>query len=130
MTITDFMGIQPEQDVDGLTAQAQGEAPEDGPATAEAVVEKLREVFDPEIPVNIYDLGLIYELDVAENGRVDIIMSLTAPGCPVAGEMPKMAADAAAKAGGVSSAHVALTFEPAWTPERMSEDAKLALGFD
>lgn len=130
MTLHDFAGVPNPGAVDGLTARAEGVAPDEGPASVDGVVAQLREVFDPEIPVNIYDLGLIYEIDLAGDGRVDIIMSLTAPGCPVAGQMPQMAADAAAKAAGVRSAHVALTFDPAWTPERMSEDARLALGFD
>ena len=130
MSLSDFMDSPFDGPPEGLTATAEGVAPDGDAPTEDAIVEQLREVFDPEIPVNIYDLGLIYEMDIAEDGRVDIIMTLTAPGCPVAGAMPKMAADAAAQASGVKSAHVALTFEPAWTPERMSEDARLALGFD
>ena len=97
-------------------------------ATEEAVIEAMRTVYDPEIPVNIYDLGLIYEMQIAANGNVTVQMSLTAPGCPVAGEMPGMVADAVAKAEGTGEVEVTLVWEPAWTPERMSEDAKLALG--
>lgn len=96
-------------------------------AAEEAVVEALKTVFDPEIPVNIYDLGLIYEIDIKENGSVNILMSLTAPGCPVAGEMPGMVADAVAEVDGIGEVEVELVFEPAWTPERMSEEAKLML---
>ena len=92
------------------------------------VVEAMRTVHDPEIPVNVYDLGLIYEMELAPNGNVAVRMSLTAPGCPVAGEMPGMVADAVAKVEGTGEVEVALVWEPAWTPDRMSEDAKLALG--
>ncbi len=107
-----------------------GEALAAGTAVAvdEVVIEAMRTVFDPEIPVNIYELGLIYEFKISEAGNVDIEMSLTAPGCPVAGEMPGMVADAVAAAEGVGEVEVKLVWEPAWTPERMSEDAKLALG--
>ncbi len=97
-------------------------------ATDVEVIEAMRTVYDPEIPVNIYDLGLIYEFDIAENGNVAVEMSLTAPGCPVAGEMPGMVADAVAGVEGVGKVNVKLVWEPMWTPERMSEDARLALG--
>ncbi len=97
-------------------------------ATEEAIVEALQTVYDPEIPVNIYDLGLIYKIDIAENGEVKIDMSLTAPGCPVAGEMPGMVARAVEEVEGTGEIEVLLVWDPAWTPELMSEDAKLALG--
>jgi FeS assembly SUF system protein len=97
-------------------------------ASEEAVVEALREVYDPEIPVNIYDLGLIYGLSILEKGDIKIDMSLTAPGCPVAGEMPGMVARAVEGVEGTGEIEVLLVWEPQWTPERMSEDAKLALG--
>ena len=107
-----------------------GEPLEPGVAVAsrEAVIEGLRTVYDPEIPVNIYDLGLIYEMTIAPDGKVDVEMSLTAPGCPVAGEMPGMVANAVAAVEGTGEVEVKLVWEPGWTPERMSEDAKLALG--
>ena len=89
----------------------------------------LREVYDPEIPVNIFDLGLIYDVDRRPNGDVYITMSLTAPGCPVAGEMPGQVAAAVAAADGVGKVSVELVWSPAWTPERMSDDARLALDF-
>ena len=98
-----------------------------GPADAGAVEEALKSVHDPEIPVNIFDLGLIYEVDRQESGDVYITMSLTAPGCPVAGEMPGQVAEAVAAVSGVGEVTVELVWDPAWTPERMSEDAKLAL---
>ncbi len=102
----------------------------DGTAVAaeEALVEALKSVYDPEIPVNIYELGLIYELDIGKDGSIRIIMSLTAPGCPVAGEMPGQVAEAVAAVEGAGEVEVELTWDPAWTPERMSEDARLALG--
>ena len=92
------------------------------------VVEALQRVYDPEIPVDIYELGLIYEIDIKENGDVFILMSLTAPGCPVAGEMPGQVADMVALVGGIGRVEVKLVWDPPWTPARMSEDARLALG--
>jgi len=97
-------------------------------ATEEAVIEAMKTVFDPEIPVNIYDLGLIYGFKIDDQGVVMADMSLTAPGCPVAGELPQWVADAIAKIDGTGVVSVTLVWEPGWTPERMSEDAKLALG--
>ena len=99
------------------------------PVASEAeAVEALHTVYDPEIPVDIYELGLIYELEIAETGDVAVVMSLTAPGCPVAGEMPGQVAEAVAGVAGVGRVEVRLTWDPPWTPERMSEDARLALG--
>ena len=88
------------------------------------------QVKDPEIPVNIYDLGLIYDIIRHETGDVSITMSLTAPGCPVAGEMPGQVAEAVAKQTDVGAVDVTLVWDPAWSPDRMSEDAKLALDID
>ena len=107
-----------------------GDALAEGVAIAgeDAVIEAFRTVFDPEIPVNIYDLGLIYGFWIDDRGGVKVEMSLTAPGCPVAGDLPRWVADAAAKAEGVGEVEVKLVWEPGWTPDRMSEDAKLALG--
>lgn len=98
-----------------------------GPANADIVEAALKTVHDPEIPVNIFDLGLIYNVMRKPDGDVYIEMSLTAPGCPVAGEMPGQVAQAVAAADGVGAVTVELVWEPAWTPERMSEDAKMAL---
>ena len=100
-----------------------------GPADAIIVEDALKTVHDPEIPVNIFDLGLIYDVDRRPNGDVYITMSLTAPGCPVAGEMPGQVAAAVAAADGVGAVSVELVWSPAWTPERMSDDARLALDF-
>lgn len=97
-------------------------------ATGEEAIEALRTVYDPEIPVNIFDLGLIYELDIHKDGSARVVMTLTAPGCPVAGEMPEMVAEALDQLPGIGEIEVTLTFDPPWTPEMMSEDARLALG--
>ncbi len=97
-------------------------------ASENALVEAMRTVYDPEIPVNIYDLGLIYTLDIADDGSIQVEMSLTAPGCPVAGEMPGMVARAVSGVAGTGEVEVRLVWDPPWTSDRMSEDAKLALG--
>jgi len=97
------------------------------PATEDQIVDALRTVHDPEIPVNIYDLGLIYEMDLLQNGDVNVVMTLTAPACPVAGEMPQEVADTVARLPGVGRVRVSLTWEPPWTPDRMSEVARVAL---
>jgi FeS assembly SUF system protein len=101
----------------------------DGVARAddEAIVEALRTVHDPEIPVNIYDLGLIYDTERLSDGDVKVLMTLTAPACPVAGEMPYDVAAAVAGVDGVGEVEVTLTWEPGWTPDKMSDDAKLIL---
>lgn len=96
-------------------------------APPEALVAALRTVHDPEIPVNLYDLGLIYECGTDDKGDCDIIMTLTAPACPVAGELPQQVADAVAAVAGVGVVCVTLTWSPAWKPDMMSEDARMAL---
>ena len=87
----------------------------------------LREVFDPEIPVNIYELGLIYKVDIAANNDVYVEMSLTSPGCPVAGEMPGMVENEVKKVEGIGQIKVEIVWDPAWDPSRMAETAKLQL---
>lgn len=104
------------------------------PSTAEhplydAVVEACRTVYDPEIPVNILDLGLIYTIEINEENEVRIIMTLTAPGCPVAGDMPGWVAEAIEPLPGVKQVDVELTWEPPWGMEMMSDEARLELGF-
>lgn len=96
-------------------------------ATAEAVIKGLSSVYDPELPVNIYDLGLIYDFDINPKGNVKVTMTLTAPACPVAGILPQQVAEAVAKVPGVGQVEVELVWDPPWTKERMSEDARLAL---
>lgn len=91
------------------------------------LIEKLKSVFDPEIPVDIYELGLIYKVDVSDDKDVAIDMTLTAPGCPVAGEMPGWVHDAVMEIGEIRSCTVELVFDPPWDPSRMSDEAKLQL---
>ena len=91
------------------------------------LVSALKSVYDPEIPVDIYELGLIYKVDVADNKDVKVDMTLTAPACPVAGEMPVMVQQALETVEGIGKVTVEMTFDPPWTPERMSEEAKLEL---
>lgn len=124
-SLADFMEAPAEE---GLTAVA-GTALENpqGRADRDAVIEALKSVHDPEIPVNIYDLGLIYEANRRLNGDVEITMTLTAPHCPVAGEMPQQVAEAVAAVDGVGRAAVTLTWSPPWTPDHMSDDAKFLL---
>jgi FeS assembly SUF system protein len=91
------------------------------------LIEQLKTVYDPEIPVDIYELGLIYKVDVSDERDVVIDMTLTAPGCPVAGEMPGWVSDAIMKIEGIKSCDVNLVFDPAWDASRMSDEAKLQL---
>jgi FeS assembly SUF system protein len=103
-------------------------APSPSPmASEEAIVEALKTVHDPEIPVDIYELGLIYRIDRQENGHVEILMTLTSPLCPVAGSLPFEVQKAVEGVDGVTEANVELTFEPPWTKDRMSDVAKLEL---
>ena len=113
-----------------LNAEAAKAAPLD-PAVLDAMtdqlIDKLKTVFDPEIPVDIYELGLIYKVDVSDDKDVAIDMTLTAPGCPVAGEMPEWVRDAVLTIPEVRSCTVELVFDPPWDPSRMSDEAKLQL---
>ena len=93
----------------------------------EAVYDALRECYDPEIPVNIVDLGLVYHLGIDQD-HVDVTMTLTAIGCPVAGEVMAEVEERVSQVAGVKTCHVELTFDPPWTPARMTEDAKWELG--
>jgi FeS assembly SUF system protein len=129
---------------DEAAAPASGAAPEPAtdtrPATGSAlsedeleqltadIVGALKTVYDPEIPADIYELGLIYKIDIADDRQVEIDMTLTAPGCPVAGEMPIWVENAVNAVPGVSGTKVNLTFDPPWDQSRMSEEAKFALG--
>lgn len=115
------------------TAPAEG-APVIAPSNTEhplyePIVEACRSVYDPEIPVNIFDLGLIYTVAINDDNDVRIVMTLTAPGCPVAGEMPGWVADAIEPLPGVRQVDVAMTFDPPWGMEMMSDEARLELGF-
>jgi FeS assembly SUF system protein len=106
----------------------KSETPIDTAAVRDAVIEALKTVYDPEIPVNIYELGLIYGVTVEPDGDVKIDMTLTAPACPVAGMLVKEVADKAGTVPGVATSHVSLVWDPPWTKDRMSEDALFELG--
>ena len=93
------------------------------------IVRALKQVYDPEIPVNIYDLGLIYELDVNDEGEVSIKMTLTAPNCPMADQLVEDVHEAVSDTPGVTNVSIELVFEPVWGKSRMSEEALLELGF-
>ena len=93
------------------------------------IVAALKTVYDPEIPADIYELGLIYKIDIEDDRSVGVEMTLTAPGCPVAGEMPIWVENAVSSVGGVSHVTVNLVFDPPWTPDRMSEEAQVAVGW-
>lgn len=95
----------------------------------DSIVEACRSVYDPEIPVNIFDLGLIYTIEIGAENEVHIIMTLTAPGCPVAGDMPGWIVDAVEPVQGVKQVEVDLTWEPMWGMDMMSDEARLELGF-
>ncbi|MCB1438345.1 MAG: SUF system Fe-S cluster assembly protein [Nitratireductor sp.] len=92
------------------------------------IVAALKTVYDPEIPADIYELGLIYRVDIDDDRTVHVQMTLTAPGCPVAGEMPMWVQQAISGVEGVMDVDVDLVFDPPWTPERMSEEAQIAVG--
>ncbi|WP_066827969.1 SUF system Fe-S cluster assembly protein [Sphingomonas mali] len=101
---------------------------EPGGALYEAVVDALKEIYDPEIPVNIYDLGLIYNVEVTEDGHAAVTMTLTTPHCPVAESMPAEVELRVGSVPGVAVADVNLVWDPPWDPQKMSDDAKLELG--
>lgn len=93
------------------------------------IIAALKTVYDPEIPADIYELGLIYRIDIEDDRSVKIDMTLTAPGCPVAGEMPGWVQDAVSTVEGVRDVDVQMVFDPPWTPDRMSEEAQVAVGW-
>ena len=110
-----------------LHVEATALKPEELEELTVALVKELKTVFDPEIPVDIYELGLIYKIDVADNKDITVDMTLTAPACPVAGEMPGWVKEAVQRVPGVGEVTVNMVFDPPWTPQRMSEEAKLEL---
>lgn len=93
------------------------------------IIQRLKTIHDPEIPLNIYELGLIYEIDIDENCDVLIVMTLTAPNCPVAESLPLEVEEAVKQTEGVNNVQVQITFEPAWSMDKLSDEAKLELGF-
>ena len=109
--------------VEPASAIAQGELDQ----ITDDLIAAFKSVYDPEIPVDIYELGLIYKVDIDDNRKVDVDMTLTAPGCPVAGEMPGWVENAARSVTGVDDVEVRLTFDPPWDPSRMSDEARLQL---
>ena len=113
---------------DGAAAGAQG-APADTEALKEQVIAAISECYDPEIPVNVYELGLIYDVAVSAAGKVDLVMTLTSPHCPVAEILPDQVKTRVGEVDGVDDVALELTWEPPWTPEMMSEAARLELGF-
>jgi FeS assembly SUF system protein len=119
----DAASLDAKTQIAGGTPLSQGELD----ALTDRLIEKLKTVYDPEIPVDIYELGLIYKVDVSDDKDVVIDMTLTAPGCPVAGEMPGWVEDAITQIPEVRSCKVELVFEPPWDPSRMSDEAKLQL---
>ncbi|HEV7786472.1 MAG TPA: SUF system Fe-S cluster assembly protein [Thermoanaerobaculia bacterium] len=109
-------------------AETTASAPVDPSDVENGIVEALKTVFDPEIPVNIYELGLIYDVDLQEGGKVQVKMTLTSPGCPVAGSLPGEVKAKVEAVPGVASAEIDLVWDPAWNPSMMSEAARLQLG--
>lgn len=93
------------------------------------IIQRLKTIHDPEIPLNIYELGLIYEIDIDDNNDVLIVMTLTAPNCPVAESLPLEVEEAVKQTEGVNNVQVQITFEPAWSMDKLSDEAKLELGF-
>ena len=126
---------------DSVNETAAPEAPVNAPVTASTIpadelarltddiVSALKTVYDPEIPADIYELGLVYRIDIEDDRQVKIDMTLTAPGCPVAGEMPGWVENAVGAVEGVSGVEVNMTFDPPWSPDRMSEEAQVAVGW-
>ena len=112
---------------DAAHATATSLSPEEVQRLTDDMVAALKTVYDPEIPVDIYELGLIYRIDVDDDRNVEVDMTLTAPGCPVAGEMPIWVENAVRSVEGVQDVKVNLTFDPPWDPSRMSEEAQIAL---
>lgn len=125
----------PEQSVDAVepaqAATSGGSAipAEELSVMTAAIIKNLKTVYDPEIPVDIYELGLIYKVDISDERLLTVDMTLTAPGCPVAGEMPGWVEGAVRGIEGIEDVKVVMTFDPPWTPERMSDEAKLELGW-
>lgn len=108
-------------------AETSAIPPEELERLSDDIIAALKSVYDPEIPVDIYELGLIYKVDISDDRDVVIDMTLTAPGCPVAGTMPVMVEDAVRSVEGVGDVRVEMTFDPPWDPSRMSDEARVAL---
>ncbi|MEZ5811385.1 MAG: SUF system Fe-S cluster assembly protein [Rhizobiaceae bacterium] len=116
---------------DGKVAAPKASAipPDELARLTDDIIAALKTVYDPEIPADIYELGLIYRIDIEDDRSVRIDMTLTAPGCPVAGEMPGWVQNAVSAVEGIGHVDVEMTFDPPWTPDRMSEEAQVAIGW-
>ncbi len=128
----DIIDVNPAEDAPTPQAETSGssEIPEEElTRITQDVIRSLKTVYDPEIPVDVYELGLIYKVDLSDERLLTIDMTLTAPGCPVAGEMPGWVEGAVRGTEGVEDVKVVMTFDPPWTPEKMSDEAKLELGW-
>jgi FeS assembly SUF system protein len=121
------IGASPAGAASGTPVSGSAVSAEELGRLTDDMVAALKTVYDPEIPVDIYELGLIYKIDIDDDRNVAIVMTLTAPGCPVAGEMPQWVENAVASVAGVGHVTVTLTFDPPWDKDRMSDEAKLAL---
>lgn len=118
-----------EENKDIPQEHATEKKPHPGISLRDEIIEAIKTVYDPEIPVNIYELGLIYEVNIGEEGKVDILMTLTSPGCPAAGMLPGDVEEKVRAIPGVGDVHVEITFDPPWDQGMMSDEAKLELGF-
>lgn len=127
--MTDTMADQLEAENQNAQTQVSAIPVEELSRLTDDIVAALKTVYDPEIPADIYELGLIYKIDIEDDRSVDIQMTLTAPGCPVAGEMPVWVENAVSTVEGVQLVRVELVFDPPWTPDRMSEEAQVAVGW-
>ncbi|WP_083965976.1 SUF system Fe-S cluster assembly protein [Candidatus Liberibacter africanus] len=118
------------KNTDKILSSSKSEIPaEDLERISDDIIAALKTVYDPEIPCDIFELGLIYKIDVEDDYMVKILMTLTAPGCPVAGEMPKWIENAVGAVEGISGVEVSITFDPPWSPDLMSEEAQIATGY-
>ncbi|WP_414644598.1 SUF system Fe-S cluster assembly protein [Bradyrhizobium sp.] len=134
--MTDTVEVKsPEKDVEAKDQQAKASnmetqsalPPEETERLSGDIIAALKTVFDPEIPADIYELGLIYKVELKDDRSVDLVMTLTTPNCPAAGELPQMVENAVASVPGVGVVNVNLVWDPAWTPDRMSDEARLVL---
>jgi FeS assembly SUF system protein len=120
----------PTKDLEAKTSNMETRSalpPEETERLSGDIVAALKTVFDPEIPADIYELGLIYKVELKDDRSVDLMMTLTTPNCPAAGELPQMVENAVASVPGVGVVNVNLVWDPAWTPDRMSDEARLVL---
>ncbi len=122
-------GLTAQERIDEMVTGASAIPAEELARLTDDIIAALKTVYDPEIPADIYELGLIYKIDIDDDRMVKIDMTLTAPGCPVAGEMPGWVENAVSSVEGVSGVEVKMTFDPPWTAARMSEEAQVAVGW-